>query len=224
MPKFDLEERIPLDNIFDSHYAAITYDMSLRRTAVKPHKVAANTILSNCKEGFQLVEVGACTGLTSLYISANFPQIKITGFEENPFLYDVASSNLNLCCWAGAKPDIKYKKNSLTQLPLSDDSADIVFSFGTLHLWENPVAVLKECARICKKDGLVIIEDLNRQINQAFINLLLLYKEVEKSEFLKNLRSTYSKDETLQLLKEAGLDDWIVNTKEINLVISSREV
>jgi ubiquinone/menaquinone biosynthesis C-methylase UbiE len=124
--------------------------------------------------------------------------------------------------WANSAGDVEFEMAKLNRLPFPDDSADIVFSFSSLHRWRRPVETLKECARICKPDGVVIIEDMNRHAEEGHITFILQFVKEGGDEFMRSLQAAYTRDEAAELLQEAGLTDWQVVEEDLGLVISSR--
>lgn len=224
MGMFNLEERTPLKNHFSSLTLARDYDLNMRKTALVSYQKPGTRVLKECQPGFRLAEIGVNTGLLSFYVGGKMPDATILGVEQNKSLFEVAEESLNLCQWSGMQADIEFELCDFTRLPFDDQSMEIVFSLSSLHQWSDAVAVLKECARICKENGIVIIEDLNRHAEEGFIAFILQFVKEGGDEFMDALRSSYCVEEMRELLREAGLGHWIVNTEDLNLIISSREL
>ena len=55
------------------------------------------------------------------------------------------------------KGKIKFVQYGAESLPFDDDSFDIVFSYGAFEHIENIEAVLDECSRVVKPDGIIYI-------------------------------------------------------------------
>lgn len=222
---FELAERAPEFAPFADIETARAYDLGMRRSALMAYQRPTQRILDNVTEGMSdLVEVGINTGLLSLFIGGKLPDIPVSGVEENKNLIEVAEDNLNLAVWSSSAGDVEFEMAKLSSLPFDDHSADIVFSFSSLHRWRRPVETLRECARICKPDGLVIIEDLNRHCEEGQIMFILQFIKEGGPEFMKSLRASYSPEEAVDLLRQAGLGDWHVRTEDLGLIISSKPV
>ncbi|MFG3661570.1 class I SAM-dependent methyltransferase [Streptomyces sp. NPDC047706] len=219
----NLSERVPQPSPHDDIDKVRLYDLGMRRSALMAYKRPSDRILANVREGMtDLVEVGFNTGLLSLHVAGKLPDLAVSGVEENQNLVDVAEDNLTLAVWANSAGDVEFEMAKLNRLPFPDDSADIVFSFSSLHRWRRPVETLKECARICKPDGVVIIEDMNRHAEEGHITFILQFVKEGGDEFMRSLQAAYTRDEAAELLREAGLADWQVAEEDLGLVISSR--
>ncbi|CAL9677323.1 hypothetical protein SUDANB1_08063 [Streptomyces sp. enrichment culture] len=219
----NLTDRVPQASPHDDIDTVRFYDLGMRRSALMAYKRPSDRILANVRDGMtDLVEVGFNTGLLSLHVAGKLPDLAVSGVEENQNLVDVAEDNLTLAVWANSAGDVEFEMAKLNRLPFPDDSADIVFSFSSLHRWRRPVETLKECARICKPDGVVIIEDMNRHAEEGHITFILQFVKEGGDEFMRSLQAAYTRDEAAELLKEAGLADWQVVEEDLGLVISSR--
>lgn len=219
----DLESRVPQDRPWSDIEQVRAYDLGMRRSALMAYKRPADRIVANVREGMtDLVEVGFNTGLLSLRVSGKLPDLAFSGVEEIQNLVEVAEDNLTLGVWSNMAGDVEFELSKLNRTPFPDDSADIVFSFSSLHRWRRPVETLKECARICKPDGAVIIEDVNRHAEEGHITFILQFVKDGGDQFMRSLQAGYSPDEARGLLEEAGLSDWLVTEEDLGLVISSR--
>ena len=152
------------------------------------------------------------------------PHISICGVEENECLYEVAQNNLNLCYWAGVSSMINFDQYNLTKLPYETNTVDVVFSFASLHLWKDPIKVFKECKRICKKNGSIIIVDTNRYANEGQISFVLQTMQNGAEGFMSSLKASYNKEEIIALFEKGELQGWTVEQEDLNLIISSQGV
>lgn len=93
------------------------------------------------KEVLSVLDVGAGTGEMAQAISSFRPELIFSGVD----VYIRPKTFI---------PVVKYDGD---RLPFDDDSFDTVITVDVLHHCDDPVAVLKECARVTKK--FVIIKD-----------------------------------------------------------------
>ncbi len=225
LPLLDLAERVPLAQPFVNIEDVRTYDLGMRRSALMAFKRPSERIVAAYREGMSdLVDVGFNTGLLSLHVGGRLPDVAISGVEEFQNLVEVAEDNLTLGIWANMAGDVEFEMSKLSRLPFPDDSADIVYSFSSFHRWRRPVDTLRECARICKPGGVVLIEDVNRLAEEGHITFILQFVKEGGEQFMRALQAAYSPDEVRGLLAEAGLDDWHVVEEDLGLVISSQPV
>jgi ubiquinone/menaquinone biosynthesis C-methylase UbiE len=219
---FNLEVRVPQSLPFGRIEEVREYDLSMRKSALMAYQKPAKRVLDRVREDMtDFVEVGVNTGLLSLYIGGKHPNIAVSGIEENRNLIEVAEENLNLAVWSATAGDVEFEHGKLSQLPFGDKSADIVFSFSSLHSWKRPIETLKECARILKPGGIVFIEDLNRHAEEGHITFVLQFMKEGAPKFMDALRASYTPSEVTALLQEAGLSHWRVYEEDLGLIISS---
>lgn len=221
---FNLEERVPVENMFPKIDNAREYDVIMRKTALVPYQKAGNAILDICKPKDRVLDVGFGIGLVSFYIGGKNPKLEIFGVEEHEHLFEVATDNLNLCHWGGAKSEIEFEKCELEDLPYDDNSFDVVYSYASLHLWKNPVKVLKECTRVCKEGGTIVIQDFNRHAEEGYISFVLQFVQDGAENFMSALRAGYNSDEVIKILEEAGLSDWNIYLVDLDLILSNKEL
>ncbi|MFD7449588.1 class I SAM-dependent methyltransferase [Kitasatospora sp. NPDC059827] len=222
-PLLDLSVRVPQTAPYADLDGTRAYDLGMRRSALMAYKRPTDRITAHVREGMtDLVEVGFNTGLLSLHVAGRLPELAVSGVEEIQNLVEVAEDNLTLAVWANAAGDVEFEMGRLSRLPFPDASADIVFSFSSLHRWSRPVETLRECARICKPDGVVIIEDINRHAEEGHITFILQFVKEGGEQFMRSLQSGYTRDEVAELLRQSGLDGWQVVEEDLGLVISSR--
>jgi len=88
----------------------------------------------------------------------------VFGIDINPENVQSASKKL-----ASLSPNIHVKKGSVSAIPLDDCSFDLVLCKGVLHEVKQLEKVFSEMARVCKRDGFLIIIDLQRFSRLRFI-------------------------------------------------------
>ena len=91
---------------------------------------------------------------------------------------------------------IRLYAGDVQEIPFNDATFDIIFSFGILHHVIDWRSSLKEIARVLKKEGLYIIEELYPSLYQNVITKRILLHP-EKDRF-------YS-DDLREAMEQAGL-------------------
>lgn len=109
---------------------------------------------ANIKPGDIVADIGSGSG----FISA--------GLIDKPvdiIAIDQSESMLNKMKEKFSKyPNISYRITDPKNLALSDESVDVAFANMYLHHVENPKGTIKDLYRILKKNGKVIITDLDK--------------------------------------------------------------
>ena len=95
------------------------------------------------------------------------------------------------------------KADVMKKLPFKDETFDTIILSGILEHLENPIKALKECNRILKKNGLLLIEVPNPYflpiiISDLFMNLRYYFKDTHVNLFPRRIM--------LKLLWHTGFD------------------
>jgi demethylmenaquinone methyltransferase/2-methoxy-6-polyprenyl-1,4-benzoquinol methylase len=93
--------------------------------------------------------------------------------------------------WAkfGKRDTVRFYRGDAERLPFKDDTFDVVWSSGSIEYWPNPVAALRECRRIAKPGGQVLIVGPNYPRSTIFQKLadaiMLFYDEAEADRMFR---------------------------------------
>lgn len=126
-------------------------------------------LLTKFIPGASILDLGCGTGLTVEYLTQKY-RFKIYGLDKNPELED---NKRNILC------------TSAERIPFPDRSQDGVLMECSFSMMDNPAAVLKECYRVLKPSGCLIISDLYARGES--ISLKGCLKRVDTKEGLSNL-------------------------------------
>jgi SAM-dependent methyltransferase len=93
------------------------------------------------KKDTVIIEVGAGTGFSPLYL------------DQKPILTDATTDN----------PWIE-KFIDATEMDLDDNSVDVIIASHNIHHFYSPYKFFKECERVLKKDGKILIQEINTSL------------------------------------------------------------
>lgn len=115
-----------------------------------------------------IVDLGCGPGLLSSEISKKIPKAKIVGIDLSVKMLEIANKNVE-------KENFKTMIGSSENIPLEDNSADIVVSRFSLTYWGNPKESFKEINRVLKPGGRVILECLNKDFTRWRLFLIKIH-------------------------------------------------
>lgn len=109
------------------------------------------------KNASVIVDMGMGPGYLVMELS-KLTGAKILGLDYNPNMLEVAHATL-----LEHKIDttqISLHLEDVHNLSLASNSVDCVVSYSCFHHWDNPIQGLKECMRILKKGGVLLLLDV----------------------------------------------------------------
>lgn len=136
--------------------------------------------LSHIGAKSNVLDLGCGNGVNSFFISKNF-SCKVTGIDLSETRIKNAHDTLAQSDNA-IKKKIRFFQGSATTLPFKDKSFSHVWSQATMYHVHNKQKALKELARVLKKGGIFIFDDLikpNKTVSrdaQKFVYDRLLFK------------------------------------------------
>ena len=143
--------------------ASQTYD-----SASRLQKAMGDTLLSRIPESFRpesVLDLGCGTGWFTRKLTARFPEARVTGADLSPGMLAQAEA-------ATDRADVNWLNADAEQLPLADQSVDLVFSNLMVQWSQQPEVVLAECQRVLRPGGLLVMSTLVdgtlRELKQAW--------------------------------------------------------
>jgi ubiquinone/menaquinone biosynthesis C-methylase UbiE len=165
-----------------------------------------------------VVEIGPGPGYLGLEWLKATSGTRLVGVEISPAMIELAKKN---CADYGLGSRASYLEGNAASVPLEDNSADHVFSNGSLHEWEDPAAALNEIHRVLKPGGILFISDLKRDLNRllmAFMRFFVPGKRV-KQGFVTSVRAAYTQDELVELMHRSPFDGFKIRETAFGLTI-----
>jgi ubiquinone/menaquinone biosynthesis C-methylase UbiE len=146
---------------------------------------------------------------------------KVIGIDVSEKALDLASCRLNLHQVDKDRVELLHTSDTITTIPLVDNTIDYIYCEGVLHHTSNPEAILKEFYRILKNDSYACIMVYNRasiwlHLYTAYIKMIVqnAFPGMDMdAAFSQNtdgencpISRCYSSEEFLALCKSAGFE------------------
>jgi len=115
-----------------------------------------------------ILDLGTGPGLLSIEILRKNPQATIIGIDPLVKMLQLAKGNVEKAHFQTFEPIIGVSEN----IPLKNDSIDVIASRFSLPYWTQPNKSFEEMARVLKPGGKVILEALNRDFSTWKLRLI----------------------------------------------------
>ncbi|MCX7765116.1 MAG: arsenite methyltransferase [Candidatus Sumerlaeia bacterium] len=154
--------------------------------------------LAGIKEGETVLDLGSGTGLDCfLAAKKTAPSGHVIGVEMTPEMIEKARENAS----RGNFLNVEFRLGEIENLPVEDNSIDVVISNCVINLSPAKDRVFKEIYRVLKPGGRFVISDI------------VLVRELP--DFIKNSIEAYvacisgaiMRDEYIKIIKNAGFQD-----------------
>ena len=168
------------------------------------------------------VEIGPGPGYLGLEWLKSTHKTSLIGVEISPAMIHQAEKNRS-----EYKLDerSRYIEGTALKIPLEDESADHIFSNGSLHEWENPYIVLSEVYRVLKPGGKLFISDLKRNLS-LFITLIMQISsrgKIMKKGLMTSIQAAYTRGELLRLCEWSAFEKYRVKESLFGLELTAQK-
>jgi arsenite methyltransferase len=153
--------------------------------------------LASLKEGETLVDLGSGGGLDCFLASKKVgSKGKVIGIDMTCEMLEKARAN----CKKGKYTNVEFRLGEIENLPVADNTADIIISNCVINLSPNKQRVFQEAYRVLKPKGRLMISDivLLSDIPENIKNNMLAY--------VGCIAGAEKKDEYLNKIKQAGFE------------------
>lgn len=144
-------------------------------------------------KGLRILEVGAGTGRDSYLLAKEGAVVTVLDYANNSLtiMQELARKN----------PDqVLLVKGDAFQLPIPDNSYDVVFHQGLLEHFENPQPIVNENYRVLKKNGLLLVDVPQKYHVYTVIKHILIALD----RWFAGWETEFSIAELRQLVNNAG--------------------
>lgn len=164
-----------------------------------------------------ILDVGCGPGFLVKELSQRSRRFSVTGLDVSAYAISQAKRNCK-----GLK-NAKFKVGSIYRLPFPTGSFDLVVCKDSFHQFpSNPIKVLQEMLRVVKKDGLIYIHDLRRDVPHYLLKRVVPPDTTFKKLLYYSARAAYTKKEMEGLIRKAGGKCVSIATRRVTSAIARR--
>lgn len=121
-------------------------------------------VISSLKTGARVLDVGCGGGQLAIELARKRPDLVINGLDLSSAQVKRASNRA-----AAAGVQTEYFQGSALDLPFKPETFDLVYSVASIKHWPDYRAGLKECLRLVKPGGLLIIAEVDKNCSRDVV-------------------------------------------------------
>ena len=128
-------------------------------------------------EGDRVLDVGCGTGFATEGLLEHTTDVH--GLDQSPHQLEHAWRKF------GKHGAVRFYFGDAERLPFADDTFDVVWSSGSIEYWPDPIAALRECRRVAKPGGEVLIVGPNHPdstIAGALADAMMLFYDESEAD------------------------------------------
>ena len=156
------------------------------------------TAMASLKEGETVLDLGAGAGF-DCFLAANKvgKKGKVIGVDMTPEMLDKARANAK----KGKYTNVEFRLGEIENLPVADNSVDVIISNCVINLAPNKKRVFEEAFRVLAPNGRLMVSDivLLKQLPESIKNNVEAYAGCISGAELK--------DKYLELIEKAGFQE-----------------
>ncbi len=110
----------------------------------------------------RVLDVGCGGGQAALWLKARYPHLHLAGIDlSEP---QIARAHRRA---QRQRTDVTFEVANAQALPFPDASFDVVYSFGSVKHWPDPLKGIGECWRVLKPGGALLLADSTSDATRA---------------------------------------------------------
>ena len=152
--------------------------------------------LASLKEGETIVDLGSGAGLDCFLAAKKVGEKgKVIGVDMTPDMIDKARENAR----KGNYENVEFRLGEIENLPVADNTADVIISNCVINLSPNKKRVFEEAFRALKPGGRLMVSDI--------VLLKELPEAIKIGDPVSCVSGAIMKDEYLETIEQAGFRD-----------------
>jgi ubiquinone/menaquinone biosynthesis C-methylase UbiE len=182
--------------------------------------------LASLKEGETVIDLGSGGGLDSFLAAKKVGSTgKVIGVDMTAEMLEKARAN----CKKGGYKNVEFRLGEIENLPVADNTADVIISNCVINLSTNKQRVFQEAYRVLKTKGRLMISDivLLGNIPDKVKNNVLAYVGCiagaeKKDEYIKKIKQAGFQQ--IEVIAENHLPEMMLNEPDVKAFVEEQKL
>lgn len=180
---------LPHVRVFDEKFAE-SYARRHAKWGKRIGRIFVETLSERSFRSGEILDAGCGSGTVLMEILRAFPEARGIGVDLSEPILEIARRTAQE---EGLADRVAFQKADVEELPFEDDRFDMVLNVNMLHIVASPVKMLNEIERVLAPKGEFILNDVKRSWLGYFEHII---------------KSSYTVEEGVELLKQSNLRPW----------------
>lgn len=164
----------------------------------------------NKNNKYLILDAGCGPGYLTKELALAFKKSIVYGLDYSKYTINLAQKNCE------GINNVKFVVQNILKTKFKDNFFDLIVCKDSLHHFKNPNNAINEMLRILKKDGVIYIQDLRRDVPLYILKTIIPPDNNMKKLIYYSVRSAYTKKEILHILKENNIKKFDFKIRKIN--------
>lgn len=167
-------------------------------------------VLGYCKKkNAAILDVGCGPGLLTKEFALRSRKFFVTGIDISRVAIRMAKKN------CAGLPNTSFFVGNANSMPFLSNSFDVVVCKDTLHHFNNSKIAIREMVRVAKKDGIVYVQDLRRDVPWYLLKRVIPRNNTMEKLIYYSTRAAYTKEEIRKAIHSLHIKRFHIKTRKV---------
>lgn len=168
------------------------------------------------KRDATILDVGCGPGLLTKEFAFRSRKFFVKGIDISRVAVNMAKKNCK------ELPNTSFFVGDVNRIPFPSNSFDIVVCKDTLHHFNDPKQAIREMLRVVKKDGVIYIQDLRRDVPWYLLMRVISRNNIMEKLVYYSTRAAYTKEEIRKILTLLNVKTFHITTRKVTEKIKKK--
>jgi len=150
-------------------WVARVYDRRIQTAFRDLFPELSSDLLPRFQSARRVLDVGCGPGQFTILIAEGLRDAEVCGIDVAPTMIELARAH---AATSPAAARLRFEVADVAALPFPDGTFDAIVSSGSIKMWPDPVAGLREMHRVLAPAGRVLVAEMNRTASRQAVSTM----------------------------------------------------